>query len=291
MIEQSIRLSKKLPKKQRKSVLLTKTFIVSLVLFSSFILFSGLFTILILDFLQERSKALPDIQSLVQDIPFASEIYDRNGKSLFRLHNDYSNSDKVYINEINSFTYAAFLAAEDSTFLLHDGYRTDAIVRCTLRSFNNNKLCGGSTITQQIVKIITKNNEPTISRKVEEVFLASHLEKNYPKDVLLELYFNITPYGSNIVGIKTASDFYFNKNVNDLSLAKSVILAAIVNDPIKLSPTLSSDNERSRNELEERKKYVFSQLIQKIDVLNNQLISAGFSNEQLINLDQIEAVL
>ncbi len=289
MIEQTLSIAKvsqlKKPTKRKKRN--TKVFLIILVLIVSSILTIQISSILVLDFLKERSRAIPDVESLISEVPYASEIYDRKGESLFRLHNDFSNSDRVFFNEINSYTIAAFLAAEDSTFFIHDGYRADAIVRCSIKTVSTDQKCGGSTITQQIVKILTKKNDPTISRKVEEIFTASRIDKDFPKESLMELYFNITPYGSNIIGIKTAADFYFGKNVSDLSFSESIVLSAIVNDPVQLSPTISSNNELSLQLLEERKEYVYTQLLQKHSIINAQLQLLGYKDENLITPEKI----
>lgn len=222
------------------------------------------------------------------EVKLATEIYDRNGERLFRLQGDQSNSDKVSISEINNIIRAAFLAAEDNQFYIHRGFDEAAIMRCAANMIAEKDTCGASTITQQVVKINTANNQPTIERKLNEIIVASRVEKEYPKDKILEMYLSVTPYGSNITGIKTAANFYFGiSDLNQLSLAQAVALAAIVNNPVQLSPTVSSNNEIARQLLAERINYIFSQLEEHIELINEQLEENIPGSEQ-ITLEMIE---
>jgi penicillin-binding protein 1A len=232
-------------------------------------IFSGLY---FASYLKSRVVVAESADIVLAEIPQASEIYDRNGKLLFRLHGDHSNTDKAKISEITNITRAAFLAAEDANFYNHDGSSEEAIIRCSLNILQSKPVCGGSTITQQLVKITTKKNDPSIDRKVDELILAKNVEEKYSKEQILEQYFNVTPYGSNITGIKTASKFYFGiSDLSKLNLAQSVVLASIINDPVILSPTLSSDKEKAAALLDERINYVYTQLELKLEVINEQL--------------------
>ncbi len=218
----------------------------------------------------------------------ASEIYDRNGVRLFRIYKDTSNSDSFEPEEINNIIRAVYMAAEDSNYYLHSGVDLEAIARCAYKGVTEQNQCGGSTITQQVIKLTTKKVERTLDRKAEEAMLAVKLEKEYSKEQILNLYLSKTSYGSNIVGIKTAARFYFGKeNLSKLNLAELVTLAAIVNNPVRLSPTLSIDPEKGKKMLEERKKYIFDQLEEKLELINSQLKNID-GKTKLISLEDIE---
>lgn len=279
--------TKSVNKKQKHDV--SKSVLVISIITLTIFFTAQISSLFLMNFLKERAEAVPELRDLVEEIPFASTIYDRNGEQLFRLHNDYSNSDRAELNEIKPYTIAAFLAAEDANFMNHSGYDTEAIVRCGVISVTSKTKCGGSTITQQVVKIITNKNNPDLDRKVEELFTASQMEVEYTKKEILEMYFNLTPYGSNIVGIKTAARFYFNKELSKLTFGESVVLSSIVNDPVYLSPTLSSNLELARIGLSKRSAYVYDQLNDKRNIINNQLLALGFGGDDLIMEESINA--
>jgi penicillin-binding protein 1A len=240
-----------------------------LLFFVSLITISGLYLLI---FLQDRNKQIPTPDKVFPDIHLATEIYDRNGERLYRLFGDYSNSDKVDIAEINDTVKAAFLAAEDSEFYNHNGVDLQAITRCVVTIAKNEGFCGGSTITQQLIKITTEQKERTFQTKIDEILLALKVEQQFSKDQILEMYMRVTPYGSNITSIKAASRFYFGINdLKQLNLAQATVLAAIINNPSNLSPTLSLDNEAAQIRLKDRQNYVLDQLSEKLDQINEQL--------------------
>lgn len=274
---------KKKRKVNRKLYQFTLIFLINIVFVSSFV------SIQAASFLRDRIDKVENVGATLSDIPLATELYDRNGELLFRMYGDESNTDRANIEEINNSTIAAFLAAEDSTFYEHDGSSEEAIIRCASRALSAEDICGGSTITQQVVKITTKRNEPTVERKIDELIYAHSLEENYSKNEILEQYFNVTPYGSNITGIKTASKLYFNiEDLSKLSLAQSVALASIINDPTELSPVLSKDKELATKRLEIREEYVFNQLETKLNSINNQIVQNKSNETPLLTFDEIQ---
>jgi len=223
-------------------------------------------------YLKQRNSEIPTPDKVFPEVGLATEIYDRNGVRLYRLYNDESNNDRVDIEEINDLVKASFMAAEDSQFYNHRGFDPQAMLRCAINILQKEKECGASTITQQLIKITTKQNQLTLDRKISEILLAAKVENNYEKDQIFEMYLRVTPYGSNITGIKTAAKFYFGvEDLKKLTLAQAVTLAAIVNNPARLSPTVSSNREESLKALEERKAYIFDQLSIKMKEINEQL--------------------
>lgn len=143
----------------------------------------------------------------------------------------------------------AFVAIEDQRFYQHHGVDWKRTAAATLNTFTNGKTFGGSTITQQLIKNLTNDNEVTIKRKVTEICRALKLEEEYDKKVIMEWYMNIIYFGHGQYGIGAASKYYFNKDVSSLSLAEMCSIAGITNNPSKYSPYRYPENNKIRQEL------------------------------------------
>lgn len=143
----------------------------------------------------------------------------------------------VLLREIPLTLQQALISVEDNRFYNHIGFDIEGILRATLVNLQNGKIVeGGSTITQQLVKNMFLTSNQTISRKAEELILALLLELYYPKEQILEMYFNNVYFGSNAYGISEAAKIYFNKRPADLTLAESSLLAGLPNAPSIYSP-------------------------------------------------------
>ncbi len=129
----------------------------------------------------------------------------------------------------------AYIAIEDHRFMEHNGVDWITTGKAVFKFFFGGD-GGGSTITQQLIKNITGENEVTIQRKVEEIFRAINLEKVKSKEEILEAYMNIIYLGNNCYGVQAASNFYFGKDVSELSLVECAALAAIVKNPSQYEP-------------------------------------------------------
>jgi membrane peptidoglycan carboxypeptidase len=235
----------------------------------------------VMAYLQSRNDQIPSPDKVFPTLPVATEIFDRkayfegeaSGTRLYRVIGDY-NSDEFTIEEIPDHVKLAFLAAEDSDFFDHNGFDPIAILRCGINYIKDrNSLCGGSTITQQLVKLTTERAETTVGRKIDELLTAVKVEQSYDKDKILEMYLKAAPFGSSIVGLKTASEFYFGKEPKDLSLMEASILAAIIQNPIQLSPTLpvGIDTQTAQELVAGRASYILDQLQEKKGKFNNDL--------------------
>jgi len=200
----------------------------------------------VLAYIQDLDSKLPSRDSVFAERPIASEISDRTGNVVLRrLFNEY-NSDPLDIVQVPETVKWSFLAAEDSEFYSHQGFDPAAILRCGIASIRAGGVaCGGSTITQQLVKITAPEigSSVSVERKVKELLMSIRVEQQSDKDEILEMYLRVAPFGSNIYGLRTASNFYFGKEPKDLSLAQSTVLAAVIQDPIRLSPTLGQNKE------------------------------------------------
>ena len=143
----------------------------------------------------------------------------------------------VDFDQIPDALWQAAVAIEDQRFFEHEGVdwlRTASAVRNLF--LGGKKTFGGSTITQQMLKNMTGDNDVTINRKVREIFRALEFEKNYTKEQILELYLNFIYLGQNCYGVQTAAEFYFGKDVSELSVAECASLIAITNNPSMYGP-------------------------------------------------------
>ena len=130
-----------------------------------------------------------------------------------------------------------FVAVEDREFYNHRGVNYKRTIAAVLNHFLKiKKSFGASTITQQLVKNISGDNETSISRKAKEIFRAFNLERYHSKDDIFELYLNVIPMSGNIYGVGAASEIYFGKHPTELSLAEAATLIGITNAPTKYNP-------------------------------------------------------
>lgn len=179
---------------------------------------------------------LPIPTNLVsQEFPVSTKLYDRNGKLIFEIYTD-KRSTPVKLDELPDYIIQSTIAIEDKEFYKHYGVSFTGIVRAAFNTAFKQKLQGGSTLTQQLVKNALLTPERTIKRKIREFALTLFVETIYSKDQILELYLNQIPYGSTAYGIGAASELYFNKQANELTLAEATLLAGLPAAPTKYSP-------------------------------------------------------
>lgn len=167
-----------------------------------------------------------------------SELYDAEGNFLGMLNGN-EKRKLVSLEEMPKYLPKAYIAIEDERFYDHTGVdikRTGAAT-VTYLLHRGNSSFGGSTITQQLVKNITDDKEDSALRKVKEMARAIQIEKEISKDNILELYLNIIFIGgNNINGVGLGAEYYFNKNVADLTIAESAFLAGINHTPNSYNP-------------------------------------------------------
>ena len=171
------------------------------------------------------------------------------GKSaVYEMVNSPSNlrwitSDKIPDNMKN-----AAVAIEDERFYSHHGVDIKRTLGAILGYVTGKDSYGGSTITQQVVKNITKDDERDATRKIREIFRALKFESEYSKDEILEFYLNIAYFGYGN-GVQAASHAYFGKDVSDLNLAECASIVGITKYPSKYSPLLNPENNKERQEV------------------------------------------
>ncbi|MCI0371419.1 MAG: PBP1A family penicillin-binding protein [candidate division NC10 bacterium] len=153
----------------------------------------------------------------------------------------------VSLDKIPRYLIEALLATEDTRFYSHRGIDPRGIARALLTNVRTLRLAeGGSTITQQLAKVLFLTPEKSLSRKTKEVLLAFQIEREYPKDKILEMYFNQIYFGHGAYGVEAAAQTYFGKSVNELNLAEAAMLAGLPRAPNSYSPIVDKERARRR---------------------------------------------
>ena len=177
------------------------------------------------------------------------------------------NREWVSYSEIPQTLIDVTVAAEDKRFWEHHGVDWLRTIRSTLGYFGgSSRIQGGSTITQQVIKNLTGNDEVTPERKVQEIFTALKLEKNYSKEQILETYLNVAFFSNQCYGIQSASKLYFNKDISELNVAEAATLIAITNAPTRYNPLRENPNEdygwgNGMEENKERRDYILGEML------------------------------
>ncbi len=173
-----------------------------------------------------------------------STVIDKEGNVIAELGNE-QKKIKTDISEMPQYLLDAYVSIEDERFYSHHGIdikRTGGAILTYITHFGNSSY-GGSTITQQLVKNLTGDDTGSITRKVKEWWKAFLLESYFSKEEILEMYLNVIYVGPNIYGVGAGAEYYFSKDVSDLSLAECAYLAGINNSPNSYNPFGESDNE------------------------------------------------
>lgn len=187
------------------------------------------------------------------NLDFTSIIYYVDSETgevreLDRLHRNenrvWVDIDKVPENLVN-----AFIAIEDERFLEHRGVDLKRTFGAFLQWVQGKDSYGGSTITQQLIKNITGDDDRSVTRKVQEIVRAFNLERKMSKDQIIEMYMNTIYFGAGCHGIQTAANYYFSKDVKDLTLDECASLAGIVKAPTTYNPATNYENNKARQKV------------------------------------------
>ena len=209
-----------------------------------------------------------------------SFVYDSEGNVIARLTGS-ANVDRIYIpiSEVrNTYLEEAVISIEDERFYEHSGIDIRRIGSAVLSALANGGSAthGGSTITQQTVKLISGNDEHSTSRKIQEWFSAMSLEQELSKDEIMELYLNLAPMGNNYVGVQAAAQNYFGKNASELNLAECAFLAGLPKSPSYYNPLRESGrrNALRRQRIVLSKMYELGYITEEEyqDALNTELL-------------------
>lgn len=201
----------------------------------------------------------------LDDSPAVStKLFDRNGKLIYEIYSD-ERRNPIPLEEIPDHVIDATLAIEDKDFYRHYGFSPTGIARAFYKNVTKETLEGGSTLTQQLVKNRLLTPDRTVKRKMRELALSLIVEIRFSKDTILEMYLNQIPYGGTAYGIGAASELYFGKRAQDLSLAESSFLAGLPAAPSRYSPF------GARPELaKERQKQVLRRMVEDNHITQDQ---------------------
>ncbi|MBR5975675.1 MAG: PBP1A family penicillin-binding protein [Clostridiales bacterium] len=203
-----------------------------------------------------------------------SFVYDSNGTVIAKLTGS-ENVDRIYVaytDVKDTYIDEAIMAIEDERFLEHSGIDVQRIGSAILSALFNGGTAshGGSTITQQTVKLITGQDQRSTQRKVQEWFSAMTLEQQLSKDEIMQLYINLAPMGNNYVGIEAGAQNYFGKNAKELSLAECAFLAGLPKSPSYYNPL----RESGRRNAMRRMRIVLSKMYELGDITQEEYDNA-----------------
>ncbi|GAX89535.1 transglycosylase domain-containing protein [Effusibacillus lacus] len=229
-----------LPTAMQDRVRRRKTLLIRLGLYFAAVTFLSGFLL----YLYMRFAPLP-----ASDLTTHSRIVSADGALLADLLNNGQNRVRVDIREVPQDLQNATIAIEDAQFYQHSGLNLRGIARALYVNLKNRELIeGGSSITQQLAKVMYLSHDRTWSRKFREMLLTIQLETRYSKQEILELYLNAVYYGHGANGVGTAAKIYFNKSATDLNLAESALLAGIPKGPTFFSPFSDQNKAKERQQ-------------------------------------------
>ncbi len=229
----------------RKMKKFVKICLISFLLLGTFaIVFCG--TYIGINYLKFQSIPL-NTQALTTQT-LSIELFDKKNKPIDEENQ--VNSDFCKLDDLPVYTQEAFLSIEDKDFYKHHGLNYKRMAGAMLNNIRTMSLKeGASTISQQLIKNTHLSNEKTFERKLKEMALTKKLEKAFSKEEILESYLNIIFFGNNCYGLESASEYYFNKEAKDLTLAESATLAGMIKSPSKYSPIHNPNNAKTRRNL------------------------------------------
>ncbi len=230
------------------------------------------------------NRIVDNINNMEMNMTTIVYIQDKEGNWVenCRLHGDenriWISRDKMPENLKN-----AFIAIEDQNFFYHNGVDWKRTGAAFLNWIPNVNLLkgnqGGSTLTQQLIKNITLDNDQNAKRKIREIIRALSIEKILDKDTILEAYLNTISLGNGICGVEVAANYYFNKDVSELTLGECACLAAITKNPTGYNPIKNKDKN------EERRLLVLDQMY-KQELITYDEYSNAYDEEIVLDTSQ-----
>ena len=220
---------------------------IALVLLGTGIVFGVLFANYLQDDVLSQANYSLDGVSLNQ----TSYVYyeDKDTGEWRKLQRLYSTENRIWANsnEIPEMLGNAAIAIEDKRFYEHQGVDWKRTISASLNLFmGSGDSYGGSSITQQLIKNLTQDDDITVRRKILEIFRALEFEQTYTKEEILEWYLNTIYLGQGCYGVKSAANVYFAKDLNELTLAECACLVGITNNPSLYDPYINPENNRER---------------------------------------------
>ena len=260
-----IKSKKKKPKKNKRHSKLRKVikafFITLLIMFLLLLIVGGYVAYEIYNIAKDAKLNKNDLAIKIEN----SVIKDAKGNVLGVLNGN-ENRESIPLNEMPEYLPKAFVSIEDERFYEHEGVDIKRTLKATYTYIKNkgSSPFGGSTITQQLVKNLTQEKEDTWKRKVREMARAYYVEQEMSKEEILELYLNLIFLGDTVYGVQKGSNYYFDKDAKNLSLAECAFLAGINHSPNSYNPFINNNKQVLEN-INTRTKIV----LQKMHELGN----------------------
>lgn len=198
--------------------------------------------------------SVDDFADLIKDKDLTTRVgyLDADGKYVDLPSESLSAGEKriwVKYSDFNEYIADAFVVIEDKRFEQHKGVDWLSTIKVTIQYFTGQGMRGASTITQQVIKNVTENDDVTIQRKAQEILKALNLEKKYDKTEILEMYLNSVYLSQGCYGVGAAAYTYFGKEVKDLTLIESAALACITQYPYYYDPIINPQHNAEKRNL------------------------------------------
>jgi penicillin-binding protein 1A len=205
-------------------------------------------------------RSLPSVTALEHFEPLkGTKVYDENDELITELHVE--RRIFVPLSQIPKTLQDAVIATEDRRFYYHWGVDPIGIGRAIVQNYRRGRIVeGGSTITQQLTKVLFLTPDRSLERKLKEAVLALELERRYPKDRILEMYLNQVYFGGGAYGVEAAARTYFGKSVSDVTVREAALLAGLPRAPSAYAPFENPQAARQRREVVVRRMVEFGVL-------------------------------
>ena len=218
-----------------------------------FVLTASIFAGIFMAYINSAMRGKVEVYLDEFETQVSTELYyqDPDTQEWVMYQTLYMDENRIWVDleNIPKYLQDAAVAIEDKRFEKHHGVDWKGTTRAILYTLFGKNVQGGSTITQQLVKNVTGDNQVTVKRKITEIYRALELEKRYEKDEILEAYLNEVYFGQRCSGVMTAARVYFGKDVSELTLAECASMMGITNNPSMYDPFISSwtrENNRER---------------------------------------------
>ncbi|HOA15798.1 MAG TPA: PBP1A family penicillin-binding protein [Bacillota bacterium] len=229
--------------------------------------------------LSDYIKNAPSVEDVRVKHALPTVVYDRNNEIITKFLVE--NREIRKLGDMPQYLKDAFIAIEDHTFYTHKGINITRILGALVYDITNRTTAqGGSTITVQLARNVFLSHEKTLDRKIWEVFYAFQLERRYTKDEILEFYMNAIYFGHGTYGVEAASQLFFGKSVEKLSLAEAALIAGVPKGWLVYSPYRNIENSISRRNL------VLEQMLKYGYITKEQEESAKKEEVKLIGLSK-----
>ena len=215
-------------------------------------------------------------------LPVSSKVVLEDGTVIGKVYTE--NRDYVTLSQIPDHVENAFVTLEDKRFYDHAGVSFISVARAVYRDIISlSKEEGASTITQQLAKNLFLTNDKSWMRKTKEVMASIYLERNYSKDQILELYLNEIYFGHGVYGVGTAADYFFGKQVDELTVEEGALLAGMIKAPNTYSPYHDMDKAKARRDVAlsqlEKENYLSTEELLKLQAKSIHLAPQEKSRE------------